>query len=631
LSSGNSTDLTAFKELVRSRTSIVELVGETVRLESRRGGHQFVGLCPFHDDHNPSLTVDPERQSYKCWSCGEGGDCYSFVMRIDGIGFPEALALLADRAHLEMPRTYQKRSGDESLNKNSLYELLAWAEGEFHTCFSKSHIAAAARRYLEERGFTQQTLAECGIGYHPAEWEWLLDRARGKFAPAQLAAARLVRERRDGSGYYDDFLDRVLFPIRDERGRTVAFGGRILPGNANPDAPKYLNSAESPLFAKNRLLYGLDLARESIRRTKVAVVVEGYTDCMMIRQHGFQNVVGTLGTALTEMHVRMLKRFARKVVLVYDGDEAGRNAAERSVVKFLSQNVDLRVLSLPQGTDPADHLSSVGLEAFQGQIDQAPEAWEFKLKQTIDRFEIDTVDGRQQVLTEMINLLTQAPQLASSDRESILLERLAHRFGVKEQTIRQRLSQARSQQSVRAPAQNSQESREHGVLEGELSRHERMEYELLEILFADPQLVMLLRKQVSPAEFQHKDLRALLQLCYDLDEQGVSPSYERVTAELEDIGLKRLVMDIDELSRSKGVLKRLQEDEPTRAEGTEPGFLTEAIARLAWRRQEREHELAKGEMARMTSQEGELGEDAKSWLKQVANFNEKRATKKSTI
>lgn len=631
MSSGNSTDLTAFKELVRSRTSIVDLVGETVRLDSRRGGQQFVGLCPFHDDHNPSLTVDPERQSYKCWSCGEGGDCYSFVMRIDGIAFPEALALLADRAHLEMPRTYRKRSGDEGLNKNSLYEVLAWAESEFHTCYLKSPIAAAARRYLEERGFTQHTIVECGIGYHPAVWEWLLERARGRFAPAQLAAARLVRERRDGSGYYDDFLDRVLFPIRDERGRTVAFGGRILPGNANPDTPKYLNSAESSVFAKNRLLYGLDLARESIRQTKVAVVVEGYTDCMMIRQHGFQNVVGTLGTALTEMHVRTLKRFARKVVLVYDGDEAGRNAAERSVVKFLAQNVDLRVLSLPKGTDPAEHLSSVGLEAFRGQIDQAPEAWEFKLKQTIDRFGNDTVDDRQQVLSEMINLVAQAPQLASSDRESILLERLAHRFGVKEQTIRQRLSQARSKQSARAPAQKPQESRGQGLLEARLSRHERMECELLEILFADPQLVTLLREQVSPAEFQHRDLRALLELCYDLEEQGISPSYERVTAELEDIGLKRLVMNIDELSRSKGISKRLQEDEQTRVEGAEPGFLTEAIARLAWRRQEREHELAKGEMARMTSQEGELGEDAKSWLKQVANFNEKRATKKSTI
>jgi DNA primase len=422
-------------------------VGESISLKPLRGGSDYVGLCPFHDDHNPSFHVYPDRQSYRCWVCDEMGDCFTFVMKLDGSGFREALEMLATRAGLEMPKNHgSARAGsgrEEGLEKGDLYKVLAWAENEFHRCLLSSASAAKARDYLQERGFTQETIRQFKLGYHPNDWEWLQGRAKGSFTPAQLLAARLVKQRDRDNGYYDDFVDRVMFPIRDIRARTVAFGGRILPGDDRANAPKYSNSAESKLFTKSDVLYGFDAARDAIRRSETAVVVEGYTDCIIAHQHGIRNVVGTLGTALTETHVGSLKRLARRVVQCFDGDEAGRKAVDRSLVKFVAQDVELRILTLPGGADPAEFLAERGPEEFQRLIDGATELWEHKLKLTFDRFGFDSPKAREDIVSEMLGLLAQSPRLAGTQREHLLLNRLSQRVGLPEQVVRQHLGEAR--------------------------------------------------------------------------------------------------------------------------------------------------------------------------------------------
>ena len=227
-------------------------------------------------------------------------------------------------------------------------------------------------------------------------------------------AAKLVAERDGGRGYYDYFVDRVMFPIRDMQRRPVAFGGRMLPGDTRENAPKYFNSLESVIFTKSRLLYGFDHARDAIRKSDTVVVVEGYTDCITTHQYGQLNVVGTLGTALTESHVTNLKRFARKVVLVYDGDDAGQNAAERALTKFLAQEVDLRIMTLPAGLDPADFLATHGAEAFAKNVEQAPEAWQHKFKRTVARYGVDSIDAKDRVLDEMLEVLATVPHTGGS-------------------------------------------------------------------------------------------------------------------------------------------------------------------------------------------------------------------------
>lgn len=625
---GSSTD---FKELVRSRTDIVELIGETVGLEPRRGGRVYVGLCPFHDDHNPSMQVDPERQSFKCWSCGEGGDCFSFVMKIENLGFREVLEMLARRANLELPKSFRGSRPQES-EKADLYRVLEWAEDQFHQCLLRAPEAERARAYLKERGFTAETVGRFRLGYHPPGWQWLMDRARGRFGVEQLFRAKLVRERRDGSGYYDDFRDRVLFPIRDSRGRPVAFGGRILPDHDRPDAPKYLNSPESELFAKSRLLYGFDVAREAVRRSETAIVVEGYTDCTMAHQHGVANVVGTLGTALTETHVLALKRFARKVVLVYDGDEAGRTAAERSLPRFLAQDVDLRILTLPEGQDPADCLAGEGADAFRERIERAEEAWKYKLRTAVEHFGLETVDARHRVLDDMLGVLVQAPRLSGTTREDMILAELARTVSLTEFKVRERLRDLRTAQSRRTA---SPEANRGAVDEAasirrpdDVQREHRVEWELLEIIFAVPETVPRIREQVGTGELTHGRLRELLQVCYDLDDRGEAPGYDRVTAALEDSELKRLAMLVDESSQEKRIAEKAREE---RADGDGlPGLLERLVAHFQRRREQQSLAVTKGRLAQAGGTSGRLGEEDKALLEKLTAFRKKQTSTKAS-
>lgn len=559
-----------FKELVRSRTDIVSLIGESVGLQSR--GREFVGLCPFHDDHNPSMRVYPDRQSYRCWSCGEGGDCFSFVMKHDRVEFREALEMLASRANLPMPKSFrnQPENGTPD-NKNRLFEVLAWAENEFHECLLKAPFAEKARKYLAERQMTPETITKFRLGYHPDNWEWLLGKAGRKFSPELLAAAGLAKQRNGGGGYHDFFVDRVMFPIRDNRARPVAFGGRVLPGNADPNSAKYWNGPDSPVFNKSRILYGLDTARDTITQSDTAVLMEGYVDCIMSHQFGVNNVICSLGTALNETHVSNVKRFARRVVLVFDGDEAGIKAAERSLPKFLAQEVDLRILTLPDDLDPADYLLERGGDAFRRLLDQAVEAWEHKFRAVTGRYGLESIDSRHRVLEEMLDVVAQVPVqpgvgLSGSwqERQNIILGKLSQRLSIPEQTVRQRLHDV---QTKRTPTASSPEQRPVRVDAAATAnapptqelfpknpgRDDLAERELLEVIFTSPEAWETIRKEVSPADVGHKYLRELFEICCQLADRGIAPSYERLTATLEDPKLKQLAALIQEHAHARSV------------------------------------------------------------------------------
>ena len=631
MSSGFPTD---FKEQVRSRTDLVALVGASVSLTPQRGGSDYVGLCPFHDDHNPSFHVYPERQSYRCWVCDEGGDCFSFVMKSEGCSFRESLEMLAERAGLEMPKGFRHGTQGEQQNRNRLYEVLAWAENEMHQCLRSSPEAAVAREYLKQRNVLTEMVTGFRLGYHPENWEWLLGRARNRFTIQELFAARLVRERRDGSGFRDDFVGRVMFPIHDERGRAVAFGGRVLPGRGNPDAPKYLNSPESVVFSKSKLLYGLDVAREEIRRSGTVVVVEGYTDCIMAHQHGLQNVVGTLGTALNETHVIRLKRTAQRVVLVYDGDEAGQNAAERALAKFLAHDVDLRILTLPAGVDPADYLNEHGADGFRRLLETTVEAWEQKLRLSIDRYGLQTVDSRARVLEEMLDVLSRVPRLAGSIRENLILSRLAQQMGVAERSIRHRLSELRKTHAGRTRSgvrlDEAERSTRIDLYSGRQNRDDRMERDLIEMIFAVPTVVGEIRREISADVFRNRPLRELLTTCYALADRGIEPSYDRVTAAIEDPELKRLAVQIDHVARDKEIARRLEEDSRIRAKDAQGSLLAQAIFNLKWRQKSEAHEASKGQRPQPTDPADGSEADVRARLRRAAEFHRERVAKNTS-
>jgi DNA primase len=349
---------------VKNKLSVVDVVGESVQL--KKAGSTYKGLCPFHGEKTPSFTVTPARDSWKCFGCGEGGDIFSFVMKRDSLTFPEALKVLAAKAGVEL----DERTTREDARKKRLRDVMESAIAFYHAVLTGSKTGEAALDYLHDRGFTDATIAKHQLGFAPGGWDTLARQlaAKRNVRPDELVEVGLAQPRQSGrGGVYDRFRERVIFPIRDANGSPVGLGGRIL-GAAAEDGqdhgPKYLNSPATPLFDKSRTLYLIDKAKGPIRKSSQAVIVEGYTDALMAHQAGFDNVVASLGTALTPGQVGLLTRYAKKIALAYDVDAAGEKAgtfgaqALESLIGQLAaadtgvELDEVRVVRLPEGKDP---------------------------------------------------------------------------------------------------------------------------------------------------------------------------------------------------------------------------------------------------------------------------------------
>ena len=658
-----------FKELVRSRTDLVALVGESVALTPSRGGAEFKCLCPFHDDHSPSLVVYPDRQTFRCWACSTGGDCFTWAMEFDKVEFREALETLAKRAGLEMP-TFTGRRPENAVAKTDVLDVLAWAENEFHRCLLDSQMAAPAREYLKERGFTAETIAKFKLGFAPNDGQWIIARGRGKISLEPMETARLIKKSDEGDGYYQFFRNRVLFPIRNDKGHCVSFGGRVLPQFAQPGVGKYINGLESDVYSKSNLLFGFDAAREGIRKAQTAVIVEGYTDVLIPHQFGVTNVVGVCGTALTQSHVDRLKRFAQRIVLMFDGDEAGRNAAEKALANFLGENIDLRVLVLPNDQDPDEFLFAHGADEFRRQIDIAAEAWDFKLQTEINRHGLVSIDARHRVLTSMLELLAKVPKLRGSAKEDVILNRLASRTLLSEQVVRQRLTEARSNAATQSPRAGQSSPLPNGnrnaagmpqsgsettartnsapaaplghkslrvdgapanrglcFFDRPLSKGDRMECELLEIIFTDPSTLDVIRREIGDEDFDNEQTRALLQVCFDLMDHDETPTFERISSAIEDAALMRLLVWIDEQARKKEIANKLKDNLMAPVGATVPHYLTQALQPIWRRRAEQQHQRNTGRLAQQPDARAGLNPNAKAQLELATAFHQKRAAK----
>jgi DNA primase len=322
------------RALVLAAVDVVDLISQTVALKRR--GRKFVGLCPFHQEKTPSFTVDPVKQAFYCFGCKASGSVFDFVMKRDRVEFKEALEILARSAGIELPQFggNKTRSGERQAMLDALSAACRFFENQFY-----GQSGGGARAYLKQRGFDEATLKKFQVGLAVEGWDVLMKGPVGKKFPASvLVQAGLIKPRDKGDGHYDVFRNRIMFPIRNESGQIIAFGGRVVPGSTDP--AKYLNSPQTPLFDKSRAIYGLDTARQRIVETRTAAVVEGYTDVMMAHQYGATNVVSVLGTAMTEQHVGVLRRFADRIVLLFDADSAGDAAVDRVVQLFLTQPVE---------------------------------------------------------------------------------------------------------------------------------------------------------------------------------------------------------------------------------------------------------------------------------------------------
>jgi DNA primase len=532
--------------LVKQANDIVDVVGAYVAL--RPAGAKYKGLCPFHEDHRPSLDVDPRRQNFRCWACGKYGDVITFIQEHERVDFREALELLARRAGI----TLEKKAGSPHASERALMlDVVKWAAEQYQRCLLDSPLAENARRYLSERHFTEDTIHRFALGYAPATWEWLTQRAAqaGKSVEV-LEKVGLVapRDPDKGPGYYDRFRDRIMFPIQ-ARGQTVGFGGRILPNSPFADrGPKYYNSCETPLFRKSEQLYGLDQARQAAASVGYLAVVEGYTDVLMAHQMGVQQVVATMGTALNPRHVQYLRRFVPRVVLVFDADAGGHTGVDRALDLFVSHDVDLAIATLPEGLDPFDLLVQQGPEPFKAALHNAVDALEYKLNQVLSAEEAQGIEGKRRAADSILGIMAHAPGMPGQDgaiKQQLIVTRIAQRLLLKEETVWARLRELRARVRARAgkPAESESAESEQAAPAAPEER------ELLQVLLVEPALVARAAHEIRTEAIQHPGLRELLEGLYALHAEGEPATLDLLRARIDNPRLAAKALELQEVGR----------------------------------------------------------------------------------
>ena len=415
-------------ERIKASTDIVDLVSEYVKLRKR--GRNFFGPCPFHTEKTPSFSVNPQRQIYRCFGCGAGGNVFKFVQEIDNVSFVEAVSYLARRSGIAVPTSGP--TADQGDFSDQIYEANELAQKYFHHILCVDRRGRNALQYLRDRGLNDETIGRFSLGYAPPEWDALLKVLNGRrIDPAVAEKAGLALPRQTGTGHYDRFRDRITFPIANLSRRTIAFGARTF---KTDQEPKYLNSPESPVYQKSRVLYGLSETRNAIRQAGLALVVEGYTDLLSLVQRGIPNVVASAGTALTAEQSQVLGRYAPEVVLVFDGDSAGSSAAQRAIEVLLSTGLSARVVSLPLGHDPDSFVQEKGPEALLTAVDSAQPVLDFYLEQLAQQCDLSTVQGKARAIEAFKPMIAGSQDAVLRD---LMMRDVAQRLGVDEQALRQ--------------------------------------------------------------------------------------------------------------------------------------------------------------------------------------------------
>jgi DNA primase len=408
---------------VREATDIVSLISEYVR-DLKIAGKNYKARCPFHREKTPSFIVSPERGTYRCFGCGEAGNVFSFLMKLENMSFPEAVSHLGKKAGIEV-----ELSSSEGSGTSKLFQINLWAAKWFSGHLGKDS-GIVARNYLHSRGLDENDLSAFQLGYAPDAWDALKEAGLSQgFSLEDMEMAGLLVKKNE-SHYYDRFRKRLIFPIFDLRSRVLGFGARVLEG----DAVKYINSPESPIFKKSKSMYGIHQASDSLRKTRTAVLVEGYTDVLMSHQKGFKNVMATLGTAFTFEHARFLKRWVDTVILFFDGDEAGQQAAFRALPILYAADLEIKLVKIPKGKDPFDLLRE-GASVFLELLENAMDPIDFEFIRLNKSASPDEVNRTVNLLMRMVK------DIPSAVRKELILKKIASRGGLRLETLKKDMSE----------------------------------------------------------------------------------------------------------------------------------------------------------------------------------------------
>ena len=421
-------------EEIKNAADIVEVVSDYVLL--KKTGKNYSGLCPFHAEKDASFTVSPAKQIFHCFGCNTGGNVFNFLIRHDGVSFPEAVRLLARRYGIDLPvRKMSQAMREQISEREKLFAINRMAMEYYHRNLLHDSYGKQAMAYLKNRAMEPAIIDRFQLGFARDSWDGLRNYLQNKRVPVDLMEkSGLVIPRKSGTGYYDRFRERIVFPIYNLNKQVVGFGGRVL----DASLPKYLNSPETPVYSKSKLLYGLHLARNMCRETRTVYIVEGYFDLLALHQYGVENAGATLGTALTSEHIHMIKGFAEKVILVFDGDDAGIQASLRSVGIFIEKGMQARVMLLPRGYDPDSFLRKYGLEAFETLADKSRSVISFIMESAQKKYGL-SVEGKMQIIEK---LKTPLASIQDMGVRNAYIKEIWERLGVKEYDIREKVDAA---------------------------------------------------------------------------------------------------------------------------------------------------------------------------------------------
>lgn len=518
---------------IRDSVDIVDVVSEYVQLTAR--GRNHVGICPFHDDHDPSFNVSQEKQIYKCFVCGAGGNVYTFVREIEGISFVEAVRKVAELGGMPIPEPDKRMQAKEEAF-DPLYKSMDLARKYFNHLLTAKPEGKQALDYLHGRGVDDATIEAFSLGYAPNAWDRFLKAATQRgFSPQILEKSGMVLARNNGNGHYDRFRHRVVFPIRAHTGRVVAFSARALDPE---EQAKYINSPESPIYHKSAILHGLYEGRDALRKQKRALIVEGQMDHLSLFQFGIENVVATSGTALTIQQAKLLRRYVEHTVLIFDGDRAGMSAAVRGIAPLIESGIDVRVVSLPDGQDPDTFIREHGKDALLDVVEGSVSLVDFLVTWVGTLEDLTTSDGKARATHHIADLIR---RVSDATLRQFLIRDTAERIGIEEGVVIQSVQDAQ-----KSPRPHRREGpRETTVTPVEqFDPRPRQERELLIQMMSDNETADIVLTQIQPEDFNNSVYRQLAQIVANQRKNGWGSSVAHIVDCLTDEGLARIVSSL---------------------------------------------------------------------------------------
>lgn len=514
---------------ILDRCDIAEIISSYIPL--KRAGRSFKALCPFHHEKTPSFIVNPDKGIFHCFGCGAGGNVISFIMKYERLEFPEVVKMLAAKTGIALPEPAGRGQDESASLVNKLYLIHELAAAYFREALVSSS-GKQAREYLENRGVLSDAVNKFKLGFAANVWDGLLNYLKRKgFDGGLIEKAGLIIPKAEGPGYYDRFRNRLIFPIFNQRDKVIAFAGRVL----DDSLPKYMNSPETAIYNKSRTLYGLNFAKREIGDKDAAVIVEGYLDFLMPHQMGLQNIVASCGTALTQEHVRLLKRYSRNVVMVYDADKAGEMATLRGLDLLLAEDMHIGIARLPKGFDPDSYVRKNGIEAFRKLIEKPASLFEYKLSLLRSAHGVETAESRVKVADEMLKTIA---RINNAVLKSEYIKRLAESLALDESAVRQEAKKAKGEYEREYSADSN------FLAKDEIKPLREADRIIIGLMLEDNNAISFVKEKIDSNEFSDKFSQRVVSRIFNFFDQNKPVTYSALISQLNIEGAENVLSEI---------------------------------------------------------------------------------------